>query len=226
MTIFTAAIGFLVAILGGTAAILGLSVIAAERLATGSGEDIAAWVQAVGAIVAIIAGFATLAIQTMLQGKAENKERKAIVEAACLLAFDALETVNERLENALAKKPKRLSLQGDRTTEMVLAMREFDTSRLPAALLSNFIRVRSHIYAINEKITEVYEIEDAAADKDSEKLKRRERFVSTARVRIDAVKLFDQLQGTAKSFGVQNRNLSTGYSLREYLEELKAQQKL
>ncbi|MEH7876610.1 hypothetical protein V7799_02540 [Rhizobium laguerreae] len=219
---FCAAIAFLTAILGATAAILGLSILAAQTLASGSEGDIAAWVQAVGAILAIVAGFATLAIQTVLQRKASDEERQAIVEAACLLAFDALETVSDRLENALTDEPKLLSLQGNRTTEMVSAMREFDTSRLPATLLSDFIRVRTHVYAINEKITEVYDSEEKRPGrKTREKSERRVRFVSTARARSYAIKLFNQLQTSATAYGLERKDVGTGPHLAKYLDELR-----
>ncbi|TAY32399.1 hypothetical protein ELH93_07160 [Rhizobium leguminosarum] len=221
---FGVTIAFIAAVLGATAAILCPSIIAAQQIASGSGADVAAWVQAVGAILAIVAGFATLAIQTILQRKAADEERRAIAEAACLLAFDALETVSDRLENALTPpdETKLLSLQGNRTTEMVSAMREFDTSRLPATLLSDFIRVRTHVYAINEKITEVYDSEEKRPGRKSrEKSERRKRFVSTIRARSNAIELFNHLQTSGTAYGLERKDVSTGPHLANYINELR-----
>jgi len=51
---------------------------------------------------------------------------------------------------------ERYRLRGNQTTEMVFAMREFEIHLLPPQLLADFILLRSQVYAINERIPEVY----------------------------------------------------------------------
>ncbi len=168
--------------------------------------ELSAWVQAVGATLAIVVGFTVANNQAKAQQDQLQSERAAVAQAAQLLAFEALETVGGRLEAALMPpgSGKILSLQGDRTTEMILALREFETSRLPAVMLTPFIRLRSHVYAINERISEIFDSEETSnPEKNKEnKARRHARLKSTVRVRKEAVALFEELQEAAKPFGV------------------------
>ena len=171
-------------------ALLILTIVGASFLVCWFGGSLSAWVQSLGAILAIITGFAAAIWQVRAQRMEARQEQRAIVRAAHILACEALATASERLEAALIppNSGKVMSLQGDRTTEMVLAMREFDTTKLPADLLPLFVRIRSHVFAINERISDVYDTEK----KNQELVKKRgKRLKSAESVRDNARKLLD-----------------------------------
>lgn len=196
-----------------TLIILIISVCAAYRLQVWLDGDLSSWVQAIGAVLAIVVGFETAAKQTRTQQKLVQDEKHTLAQAAHLIAYEALETATGRLEAALTPADvfKRLSLQGDRTTEMILAMREFDTSQLPSEMLSDFIRLRSHVFAINERISDIRDSEETGLRaKRSSRIKRTSRLESTVRVHTDAEKLFVQLQSIAVKFGATHKDLSKG----------------
>lgn len=179
--------------------ILALSIVTAAIIHLAIGGDVAAWAQAVGAILAIVSGFGIAFYQRREERIDAALEGLAIVQASYVLAFHALETVGERLENILTPSGIKFSLQGDRTSEMVEAMREFDTSRLPAEMLKDFILLRSHVFAINKRISEVY---DAKIDRPGDKNKtRHERLESTVATYRNAVKIFEALSGMAAARG-------------------------
>jgi len=138
----------------------------AHLFGAGSSE-IASWVQAVGSVVAVLAAVFIANDQARGQIDKDERDRKAIGHAAHQLAFQALELVGDRLDAAMfpGEKTERFLLRGMRTTEMVLAMREFDTQRLPPQLLSDFILLRSQIYAINARISDVHAEEDSTGPK-------------------------------------------------------------
>lgn len=220
---FLGALKTIIVILGVTLVILALSILAAKIFVCWLGGDVAAWVQAVGAVIAIVAGFATAAAQTRALQHQTDYEKSALVRAACSISFEALETVSDRLEAALTPSSHRkiMSLQGDRTTEMILAMREFDTTKLPASLLSDFIRLRSHIFAINERISEVYNSEETSSGEGKRDTSERpERLKSALRVYTNAIKLFDHIQLVATEFGVGRRSVSQGVNLANYASQV------
>lgn len=204
-----------------TLLILALSIVAAKLLHCWFNGDLAAWVQAVGAILAIVTGFAIAAFQTRSQELAAVAARNELARAAHTLAFQALETVTERLDAALtpSNSSKRYALRGDRTTEMISAMREFDTARLPTDIVSDFIELRSHVYAINQRISEIYDSEEHGSLKKRRdaKAKRNERLESSVRVRSDAVTIFQRLQNLVVSrYGVEATPVGTGAFLLSY----------
>lgn len=183
--------------------------------------NIAAWAQAIGAIFAILSGFGVAAYQTKIADKAAADERARLARAAHLLAFEVIATVSDRLEAALTPKgqSKKYALRGDRTTEMVLAMREFGTAGLPGDMLLYFVRIRSHIYAVNKRISEIYGSEDRMKPEKRlrQKALRRERLESCVSIRTEALMLFDGLQLIAVSrFQAETKNLQTGPNLAGY----------
>ena len=133
------------------------------------------WAQAIGAVLAIVAGFVGTAYQLSRQKKDTLDGRSLSGRAAYLLAYDALDIVSDRLESALQpnKSRDKHALRGARTTEMVAAMREFETSRVPDDMLADFIRLRSRLVAVNERITEIYLSEERATGDKSDALKGR-----------------------------------------------------
>jgi len=154
------------AILAAFAAVLGLSIWLARGLA-GAPSEITGWVQAIGSIMAIVAGFGVAAYQVQKQREDVREEMRERAQAAHKLAFQAYRLIGVRLEAALEPKYKasssggRFDLKGYRATEMVAAMREFDTGRLPTPLIESFVELRTRIFAINERISQLYSREDA-----------------------------------------------------------------
>jgi hypothetical protein len=180
--------------------ILAISIAAAAALRCLVGGDIAAWTQAVGAILAIVSGFVVAFYQRSEERNDASLEALAIVQACYLLGFQALETVGERLENILTPSGIKFSLQGDRTSEMVEAMREFDTSRVPAEILKDFILLRSHVFAINKRISEIY---DSKVDRNGDKnTSRHDRLESTVVTYRKALEIFGTLSEAAMGRGV------------------------
>jgi len=182
------------------------------------------WVQAVGAVIAIVTGFGIAAYQTRSQRVASSEERSAAVRAAHALSFHAIAAVTERLDNAvtLGKAERRRRLQGNRTTEMVYALREFDTTRLPAEVISDLIRFRSNIFAINERITEVYLSEEVKEEKDRRSVDERPtRFLSAAHIWEEAIVIFNDFQQKAIPHGATSRTITAGTALRDYIKEIK-----
>ncbi len=59
-----------------------------------------------------------------------------------------------------AKHPYRL--RGARTGEMIASLREFDAGRIPSDMLEKFLQLRANLYAMNERISDVYESEQAS----------------------------------------------------------------
>jgi hypothetical protein len=197
--------------------------------ASSSHSTVTDWLQAIGSILAITAGFAVAAWQFERQNSAEKEKEAAVVRAANTLAWEALSTVGERFENALtSERPKkRRQLQGHRTTEMVLALREFNSTRLPGELLSDLIRLRSYVHAINERITEVYASEEPdTGDGRRHKLRRRGWLVGSGRVWTDAVDLIDSFQSKSKVYGAVPRKVYEGERLAEYIAEIKRRDRL
>ena len=86
---------------------------------------------------------------------------------------------------------------------MIAAMREFDASTLPAPMLVDFIRFRSRVHAINERITEIYtgEGKGSAPHRAATKARRKSRLNSAVEVWKEAVGYFEQLDATADSLG-------------------------
>jgi hypothetical protein len=168
-------------------------------------DDLAGWAQAVGTVLAIVTGFASTLYQVGRQKRDQIEVQNATGRAAYLLSYDALETVSDRLEAALTPpdKSKALALRGDRTTEMVTAMRQFDTSRLPVALVADFVRLRSHVFAINQRISEVYEEEEKLQGAAKQRLRKQRstRLASAVMVRGGALTLFRSLERVANPTG-------------------------
>ena len=141
-----------------------------------------------------------------------------------LLAHDAFEAVTDRLEAALTQSgnAKRYALRGSQTSELVGAMREFETGRLPSSVLADFIRLRSHVAAINHRLGEVYESEERLHGTDKE-MKRAERYgclASAVRTREDASRIYESLKGMAiAKYAAENLVLNTPPAIAGYSKE-------
>ncbi|MBJ7441940.1 MAG: hypothetical protein JHD35_23385 [Sphingopyxis sp.] len=200
---FVRLLAWLMAIIAISVAILAAAIAAAGYLTCRLGGDQSGWAQAIGAVLAIVTGFATTLYQLRSQKADALALEAASGRAAYLLAHDAFEAVTDRLEAALTPRnnSKIYALRGGRTSELVGAMREFETSRLPSAVLADFIRLRSRIAAINQRLTEVYDSEDRlrGAAKENKRAERHERLASVVAVRGEAVTIFSSLESTATS---------------------------
>lgn len=192
---------WLITIIAISGVILAVAIAAAGYLVCRFGGDQSGWAQAIGAVLAIVTGFAATLYQLRSQKADALALEAASGRAAYLLAHDALEAVTDRLEAALTPRgnSKVYALRGGRTSELVGAMREFETSRLPSAVLADFIRLRSRIAAINQRLTEVYDSEDQlrGAEKESKRANRHERLASVVAVRGEALTIFVTLESTA-----------------------------
>lgn len=127
--------------------------------------ELSGWVQATGSVLAIVAGFVGVLYQVDAQRRQDAEQIAATGRAAHSLALGAFELVTDRLNAALqpGKGEQHYVLRGLRTTEMVTAMREFETGSLPAPLISPFALLRSSVFAINERISEIYTSEADAS---------------------------------------------------------------
>lgn len=200
---FVRLLTWIITIIVMSSGILAVAIAAASYLASRFGGDQSGWAQAIGAVLAIVTGFATTLYQLRSQKADVLALEAASGRAAYLLAHDALEAVTDRLEAALTPRSdsKIYALRGGRTSELVGAMREFETSRLPSAVLSDFIRLRSRVAAINQRLTEVYGSEDRLRGKarENKRAERHERLASVVAVSVEAREIFANLENTAIS---------------------------
>lgn len=158
--------------------ILGASIgIASILTCLSAATDLPAWVQAVGAILAIVVGFSTIFYQRVAEASDKSTLQAINARVSFLIAVQAMTTLGERLDAVLApnrnKHPYRL--RGARASEMIASLRELDTSRIPPNLLEKFLQLRSNFYALNERISEIYESEKASATPPREREERSQR---------------------------------------------------
>tara|TARA_Y100000815_G_scaffold81270_1_gene70366 strand:- start:594 stop:1256 length:663 start_codon:yes stop_codon:yes gene_type:complete len=197
------------------AALVGVSIFAG-KLAVGCFQgELSSWVQAFGSIGAIVTGFGAAFWQVASQSKKHRYDQNSAILAAYTISHEAIEYVSKRLDTALTpeKDKVELSLQGDRTSEMVLAMREFNAGLLPAEQFQYYVLLRSHVYAINERISEVYESEVKNARSREERPKR---LNSSIQVLTDTRSLFKKYQDL-KSVKHTNGFKVLGFKERDHL---------
>lgn len=204
-------------------AVLFISVLAAYFVAAKPSDE-AGWVQAIGSIITIVSGIAIALWQHGRAGDARRAEMTEAAEAAHRLAYEALETISDRLEVALApaKPTKDHALRGYRTSEMVAAMREVDTARVPTAILADFIKLRSQVFAINSRITELYERESDpnilsaqyAVETRYSKLSSAVRTLGAARKTFAALEL-----SAASLFGLKAMPFAARPHVQDYVEQ-------
>jgi hypothetical protein len=204
------------AILASSIAILGIAVWFAKWLQYFYCGSLWDWAQTAGAVLAIVAGFAAALMQLNRQKADSRAIEVASGHAALQLAHDALDAVTDRLDAALTPvgESHEFALRGGRTGELVGAMREFDTGRLPSPILADFIRLRSLVAAVNQRLTEVYgnEVRPGRSGKGRTRAERNDRLESAVNTRNDAVTIYESLHSTAKRhYGTSNLRL-TRYS--------------
>lgn len=185
--------------------IFAITVLLAEAFACWLGGNAADRVQAIGGVVAIIVGGTFALFQLDMQRAEAEAERSRLVQVAYRLAFDALQIVGERLDSALtpASSAKLYALRGDRARETIEAMRELAASSLPADVLQDFTKVRSYVFAINQRLSEIYDSEDRL-DEEARQLRRNERperLKSSVRAYVLVLPIFGNLGDTAETYG-------------------------
>lgn len=168
---------------------------------TRNGGELSGWVQAIGSVLAIVAGFAGVLHQVDAQRRQDAEQIAATGRAAHSLALGAYELVTDRLNAALqpGKSEQYYVLRGLRTTEMVTAMREFEAGSLPASLISPFVLLRSSVFAINERISEIYmsEADATPAGRKALEARRAEELRSALRAHAAAEKAAFELDNLA-----------------------------
>lgn len=161
------------------------------------GDNLAAWIQAVGSIAALLLAGATLWVQRVLAQADKAGEVRDLAHSIDALARTAFERLTDRLK--VAVKPgsgPKLELREYRTTEMIQALREIDVTRLPPDLIEPYVLLRSTLYAVNRRIKEVYAKGDAAVLSDLD---------SAVRIHIDAESAVNLLNERCGRYGIHRR---------------------
>lgn len=150
-------------VLGLATSLSWIAILVVEKFDSSARHEWSSWVQATGTVIAIVAGFFGVLHQISEQKRNDAEGIAALGRAAHTLAAEATILLTDRLNAALqpGKAEGLYALRGARTTEMVSAMRDFDAGALPTALIPPFVRLRSCIVAINERIADVYRDEEA-----------------------------------------------------------------
>jgi len=184
------------------AVILWASVQLAHCLDVGK-HDTAAWVQAVGAIMAIVVGFATILCQRALESADAKVALDANARAAHRVLTHAMTTVGERLDAVLAPEDMKhpFRLRGERTLEMIATLREFDIARIPHEMLETFLQLRANLHAINERISEIYDSESEALAKPRSRGERPTRLEAAVTIWHDSRILLSTLHGQLVAAG-------------------------
>lgn len=127
------------------------------------GQTAAAWLQAVGSILAILIALAVANYELRQAGADARLEKCEDARAAVSLAHRTLELVAERLMVACdpaTEASHGMALREHRTTELIDALRQISVGDLPAEIVVPFSSIRSNLHAVNARITEIYESED------------------------------------------------------------------
>lgn len=162
------------------------------------GQTMAAWIQAVGSVLAILAAIA-VANRQMEQARLDASRAKAdLALAAVSLASKSLEQVADRLTAAArvgAGKSLGLALREHRTTELVETLRQVSIGDLPPSLVLTFSTLRSRLYAVNARITEIYNSEQKDPSKEARRSQRIRSSLATYEAALaDYRELADQLR--------------------------------
>jgi hypothetical protein len=127
------------------------------------GQTTAAWLQALGSILAILAGVAMANLQLRQASNDARLEKFDGARAAVSLARKTLELVADRLRVAcdpVSEASHGMALREHRTTELVEALRQISVGDLPPELVVPFSTLRSNLHAVNARITQTYESEE------------------------------------------------------------------
>lgn len=146
------------------------------------------WETLLLSMATLIATVGIFLTQSHREERRIRTDRCKAARAAGELGANAHKQLSGRL-HAIIKSPLRFALRGARTTESIAAMRELDVLMLPAELIADYAEVRAGLFAVNERISEVFRTEKSQA----RKLKRLDRLESAARIFDEATTALDRL---------------------------------
>jgi hypothetical protein len=141
-------------------------------------QQSAAWVQAVGSVLAILGGFAVANLQLRHAAAEARRQQAARARVMALLVHKSLEQVADRLKVAgrpFSKERYGLALREHRTTELIEALRQINSGELPPEVVVPFSTLRSNLYAVNARISEVYRSEEPPRNIPESRRRRRVR---------------------------------------------------
>ncbi|NIJ18416.1 hypothetical protein FHS95_000085 [Sphingomonas naasensis] len=128
------------------------------------GQTTAAWLQAVGSILAILIALSVANSEVRQAGADARLEKCEDARAAIALAHKTLELVADRLMVACDPSNEAshgMALREHRTNELIEALRQISVGDLPPEIVVPFSSIRSNLHAVNARITEIYESEEA-----------------------------------------------------------------
>lgn len=168
------------------------------------GQTMAAWVQAVGSVLAILAAIVVANLQIEHARKEAQRATSDLALAAVSLASRTLTQVADRLAAAArpqAGKSMGLALREHRTTELVETLRQINIGDLPPVMVVAFSTLRSRLYAVNARITEIYDSEQ----KDRKLEDRRERRIQSSLLTYDdALADYQELSKSLSKMGASS----------------------
>lgn len=127
------------------------------------GQTTAAWLQAVGSILAILIALAVANYELRQAGADARLEKCEDARAAVALAHKTLELVADRLMVACdpaTEASHGMALREHRTGELIDALRQISVGDLPAEIVVPFSSIRANLHAVNARISEIYESEE------------------------------------------------------------------
>lgn len=163
------------------------------------GQTTAAWLQAVGSILAILIALAVANSEIRQAGADARLQKCEEARAAVSLAHKTLELVADRLMVAadpLTEASHGMALREHRTTELIDALRQISVGDLPAEIVVPFSSLRSNLHAVNARITEIYESEE---DEGIPEERRRLRLGSGLIIYSHAVGDYDDLRSLLRT---------------------------
>jgi|GEM_PF-2608589 len=183
------------------------------------GQTSAAWVQAIGSILAILGGFAVANLQLRHAASEARREQAERARAMASLVHKTLELVADRLKVAgrpFSKRTYGMALRQHRTSELVEALRQINAGDLPPEVVVSFSTLRSSLYAVNARITEIYQSEEA---RDIPESRRERRLRSSFAIYDIALADYRELDCLVRThFGLETPGFEEPTELRAFVE--------
>lgn len=178
----------------------------------------AAWVQAVGSVLAILVAVLVANRQLEHTRQEARRNRSEAALAAASLAGKTLDQVADRLLAAArprAGKTMGLALREHRTTELVQTLRELNVAELPPDTVVAFSTLRSRLFAVNSRITDIYRSEEGNSALEA---RREERVRSSLLTYDDALTDYTTLRDVLRTaHGLAAPEFDEPAALREHL---------
>lgn len=179
----------------------------------------AAWVQAIGSILAILGGFAVANLQLRHAAAQARRQQAERARAMTSLVHKTLELVADRLTVAgrpFSKRIYGMALRQHRTSELVEALRQINAGDLPPEVVVPFSTLRSNLYAVNARITEIYRSEE---ERDIPESRRERRLRSSFVIYDHALADYRELDRLVNAhFGLETPGFEEPPELRAFVE--------